>query len=206
MAEAKLRPINVGCFRFRINSISPLVMHKWSEKAKRMMEEKHAGRKTRARDKRDVDKECDDAAHMTTEGEYGFPAGAFKKCLINAAHKDIGIEKTLVKKAIFIRCSDTENVVALIEYDGPYCRQDVVRVGNGGTDLRYRPEFRDWGAEIECDVDQDLLTPEDLVNLINRAGFGIGLLEMRPERAGDYGRFEFDTDFGLVQFNPKGQK
>ena len=38
-----------------------------------------------------------------------------------------------------------------------------------------------------------MLTTDDIINLMNRAGFGVGLCEMRPEKGKEFGRFEVDT-------------
>jgi hypothetical protein len=67
------------------------------------------------------------------------------------------------------------------------------QVGMGQTDLRYRPEFRAWKFVVTCDVDSDALTEADVINLVNRAGFGVGIGEWRPEKGGEYGRFAIDT-------------
>ena len=74
----------------------------------------------------------------------------------------------------------------------------MVRVGIGSTDLRYRPYFYDWSCEISFEIDSELLTVGDLTALVDRAGFGVGILEMRPECGKDFGRFRVDTSFGVL--------
>jgi hypothetical protein len=112
--------------------------------------------------------------------------------LINAAHKDIGIEKTLVRKSFFIPCYD-QNGVLTMEADKPKMREDMVRVGMGSADIRYRPQFDSWSVRVRAEYDADLLNENDIINLVDRAGFGVGLNEMRPEKGGDFGRFRIDT-------------
>lgn len=189
---ATLKPIALKDIEFTIRGTSPLIQHKWSEKAKRQMREKQAGKKTKSREVRDPEKEVHDATHFTEQGEYGIPLEAIKKAIITAAHKDIGIEKTLVRKSLYIRSDDPGNILAM-KCDEPIMREDLVRVGAGSADLRYRPEFRNWSVRIKATFDSDNLQIDDLLNLVNRAGFGVGLHEMRPEKDGDYGRFEVDT-------------
>ena len=128
--------------------------------------------------------------YRTSKGEPGVPAMAIKSDIINAAHKDIGIEKTLVRKALFLRCG--EDVIPFDKYDEPTIREDCVRVGQGSADLRYRPEFKRWAVSLEFEIDAGLLQVKDLVNLVDRAGFGVGICEWRPEKGGEYGRFEVD--------------
>jgi hypothetical protein len=74
-------------------------------------------------------------------------------------------------------------------------REDTVRVGAGSTDLRYRPEFRNWSMILNFEFDAQSLTQPTILNLVQRAGFGVGLGEWRPEKGGEYGRFEVDVNF-----------
>ena len=71
-------------------------------------------------------------------------------------------------------------------------REDRVVIGKGSTDLRYRPQFDDWGIIVRCEFDADAVPPKALLKLFNRAGFGVGLGEMRPQKGKSYGRFEVD--------------
>lgn len=191
MAVINLKQIDQQTVTLTIRSLSPMIQHKWAEKAKIMMREKHAGKKTKTREIRDPNQEFEDATYRTDDGGYGFPAGALKAALITAAHKDIGIEKTLVRKSLFIQCLDANNVVEM-NTDAPVMREDMVRVGAGSADLRYRPHFKQWSAVISIDYDAEMLTTDDIINLVNRAGFGVGLCEMRPEKGKEFGRFEVD--------------
>ena len=179
----------------RITGMSSLIEHKWSKKAIRWMEDKHKGVKVKNREVRDPEQEFRDAAYVCEDGRFGFPAGGLKKCLIGAAHKDIGLEKTLLKKSLFILPDDTVNNLCGFESDEPLMRQDIVKVGMGATDLRYRPEFRNWSMIVRMEFDSQSLTQNTILNLIQRAGFGVGLGEMRPEKGGEYGRFEVDREF-----------
>ena len=188
----KLKPIQKMRVKIRIRGISPLIQHQWNEKAKQMMRDKHAGKKSKNRDVRDPVAEFESAMYRTEGGEYGVPAMAIKASIINAAHKDIGIEKTLVRKSLFLICKDKGMVIPM-DCDEPEMKEDTVRVGMGSTDLRYRPYFYKWAVDTEWEIDSQLLQVGDLVNLINRAGFGVGICEWRPENGGEFGRFEVDT-------------
>lgn len=184
-----LKPLNIDHLQVTIEGTSPLIQHKWAEKALEEMRAKHAGKKTKNRDIRDPEDEAKNAMYTTDDGQPGIPLLALKSALIGAAHKDIGIEKTLVRKAIFLMGGGVNMVIPLSEFSPPKIREDYVRVGMGGTDLRYRPQFDHWKVIIQIEYDSDLLQPADILNLINRAGFGIGICEWRPEKGGEFGRF-----------------
>ena len=179
----------------RIQGVSPLIQHKWSEKALNMLRDKHAGVKVKNRDVRVPEQEFKDAAYVCNDGRFGFPAGGIKKCLINAAHKDIGLEKTLLRKSLFILPDDINQNLCAIESDDPIMREDIVKVGQGSTDLRYRPEFRNWSIVIKIEFDSLSLTQKTILNLTQRAGFGVVLGEMRLAKSGEYGRFEVDQQY-----------
>lgn len=191
MTKATLNPIRRAEVQFTIKGTAPLITHNWDEKAKTMMREKQAGKKTKKREVREPERETEAACYRTKDGRYGIPGMGFKAALISAAHKDLGIEKTLVRKALFLKTSDPNKVLPM-DCSEPVMREDMVRVGAGSADIRYRPMFEEWFVPITLEVDMDLLTADDVLNLVNRAGFGIGLCEWRPEKNGEFGRFEID--------------
>jgi hypothetical protein len=197
MAAIHLKPIAKRKMTFGIRGTSPLIMHQWSEKAKREMRDKQQeGKKTKTREKRVPLDEAKAATYKTRDGLIGIPGMAFKSALVTAAHKDIGIEKTLVRKALFLVTDDPDKVLP-IDHSDPIVREDMVRVGMGSADLRYRPEFTTWTCLIELEVDSELLQAEDILALVDRAGFGVGICEWRPEKGGEYGRFEIDRDVAI---------
>jgi hypothetical protein len=190
--KLEITPIEPRKITFGIKGISPLIQNGWSEKAVRMLRMTAAERKKVEKVKKNPEEEAHDATHFTENGDYGIPAGAIKKCFINAAHQDMGIPKTLLRKALFIKSGDKYGVIPM-ECREPVVREDFVRVGQGRTDLRYRPMFDNWSLRVTVELDKSLITVDDLLKIVTRAGFSVGLLEWRPERDGDYGRFEIDT-------------
>ena len=200
-ASIKLVPQKLVEIVFRIIGTSPLIQHRWDEKMLQQMRNTHDGIKVKAGrgEKRDREGEFRRAAYVCENGKFGVPSGAIKKCILNAAHKDIGVERTLARSAIRVIATDVANNLVEMECDDPIMREDVVRVGQGGTDLRYRPEFRNWSIVVTCHIDKETVTTEAVLNLINRAGFGVGLQEWRPEKGGEYGCFEIDQSFTVQQ-------
>ncbi len=195
LKQVKLKPIQKKIVSVRLVGISPLVQHKWSEKARKMIRDKQGGKKTKERELRDPEQEGRDAMHTTEDGKPGVPAAAIKAAIINAAHKDLGIEKTLVRKALFVLPMGRDVVIPLTGNGKPLeveTVEDTVRVGQGSADLRYRPYITNWSLTIDMEINEELLQMQDVLFLLERAGFGVGLLERRPERGGDFGRFEVD--------------
>jgi len=215
--KLEVKPIVPKLISFWINGTSPLIQHKWSQKALAQLRMTAQERRKLPKVGRDPEAEASGAMYQLEDGSPAFPILSFKAALINAAHKDLGIEKTLVKKALFLPndayyrvAEDTiiEGVskhvllAPLYTESGPVIREDIVRVGNNQTDLRYRPEFADWSVNIVIQIDSDLLNEQDVINLVNRAGFSVGIGEWRPEKGGENGRFELDISQGIQEVNP----
>ena len=68
-------------------------------------------------------------------------------------------------------------------------RKDPVNV-QGNKDLRFRPEFRNWKAELLVKFDADRVTVEQIANLLNHGGQTVGVGEWRPEKNGTFGTFQ----------------
>lgn len=74
----------------------------------------------------------------------------------------------------------------------PSMREDVVRVGNGGADLRYRPQFLEWSTTLQVTYVTSALTRGSLLSLLDAGGMGVGVGEWRPEKRGDFGTYTID--------------
>lgn len=183
-----ITPVNLEKISFWITGTSPLITHAWSEKALGMLRMTAAERRKVPKTSRDPEKEALGAAYYTKSGDYGIPAMSVKSAMIEVAHKDTGLAKTVVRKALRFSSAG----VIPLECEEPTIREDIVRVGNQQTDLRYRPEFYPWSAQVALSFDSDLLSVNDVLNLVDRAGFSVGIGEWRPERNGEFGCFEVD--------------
>ena len=71
-------------------------------------------------------------------------------------------------------------------------REDAVTIGINTRGLAYRPEYRDWQLRIVIEFNPRLVSEEQLLALIDQAGWGVGICEGRPERSSalGWGRFE----------------
>jgi hypothetical protein len=83
----------------------------------------------------------------------------------------------------------------LIEIKGanPVMRQDMVKVGMGAADIRYRAEFSEWycDMQIRYNLNGDK-TIDQIVNILNAGGYCCGVGEWRPERDGQNGMYHVE--------------
>lgn len=174
---------------------TPLLVHRFSEKAKRMMLDAMQGRKT-PKEPKDPQAEYEAAFYRLSDGGYGFPALAFKDATVGGARfYGKQITMTALKQYLFFRGETGEDGRALARIIGePVMREDVVRVGRGGTDLRYRPEFREWTTILDVTYVTSALTRDSVLSLIDAGGMGVGVGEWRPEKNGDFGTYRIDPD------------
>lgn len=177
-----------------ITGISPLIVHAWSEKSKRMIADKQSGKaKNKKHELRNPEEDYENAKHKSPLGWEGFPAAGFKAAMIRGA-KMIGMEMKSTQTAFFIMadCEETQ----LIKIHGTSrMRTDMVRVGMGSSDIRYRPEYPTWYAELTIEFNAGVLSIEQIYQLVKAAGYGCGIGEMRPEKGKfNYGRFKLTNE------------
>lgn len=188
MAEAiELPKINVQHIRLTLIGDSPLICHRWSEKAKRQILDKQMKKAKGGKEAKDPERDYEDSLYRLPDGRYGFPAVAFKSAAVSAC-RFADMKMTEARGAFHV-------VGEMVEIDGePGPREDMVRVGMGAADIRYRGEFKTWRAAITVRFNASVLSAEQIVNLFNIAGFGVGIGEWRPEKDGSYGMFHVATD------------
>lgn len=166
---------------------SPLICHAWSEKAKRQMLDKQMKKAKTAKEAKDPERDYKESLYEHPDGGHGFPCVAFKSAAVGACRFSDGIKMTEARGAFHV-------VGELAKINGePSMREDMVRVGMGTADIRYRGEFKEWSVKLLVSYNADALSPEQIINLFNIAGFGVGVGEWRPEKDGSYGRFHVQT-------------
>jgi hypothetical protein len=171
---------------------TPLIVNKFSEKAKRQMLDAMQGRKTPKQPK-DPETEYEAALYRCKDDSPGFPAIGFKLATVDASRfygKDV--TKVGLRQFMFIFGEGHEEMARI---EGDYhMREDVVRVGQGGTDLRYRPEFPEWRTVLEVIYITSVLTRDSVLSLIDAGGMGVGIGEWRPAKDGIHGTYRIDPD------------
>lgn len=191
---AEISPIDGETLEIPIIGTAPLIMHNWSEKAKRMMLDNMQGRK-QPKEPKDPEAEYKAAFYLTKDDGYGFPVLAFKAATVEASRLyGKSVTKVALRQTLFFQGEYSEKAgQSLFPITGtPHMREDVVRVGMSGTDLRYRPEFPDWSTVLTVTYIRSSLTRESVLSLIDAAGLTVGVGEWRPERDGDFGTYRID--------------
>lgn len=213
----EIKPVEIKTVVVRIRGTAPLISHKWSEKAKKMILDKQTKEtKTKARDLKipvadfissaywlteeptgNSDEECEAAFLKAVENgaRWGFPVTAIKQATAMASSRnDIGIAATKIKGAFFIE-GEGPDMLAEIKGCIPHMREDMVRVGgiSKTADIRHRAQFDDWYMDLKLTYNVNgPITLEQIVNLINLGGFTCGIGEWRPEKDGSFGTYRVE--------------
>jgi hypothetical protein len=168
---------------------TPLITHQWSEKSRKEMRDKQTKRATKGREAKDPHAEFEGAIYRLRDGRCGMPAIAFKNAAVTACTSLADVTKVAARQAFHV-----EGEMVAIDAPSPTMREDMVRVGMGTADLRYRPEFSPWRVTLLVKFNAGVLSAEQVLNLFNVAGFAVGVGEWRPERDGNFGRFHVASE------------
>lgn len=197
--------IQTRSLQIRIVGDSPLIVHAWSEKAKRMILDKQQKKASAGKEVRNPVQEFIDSLYWLTEkpvgmddtkhdelmeaiqnGRFGFPTTAVKAAAIDGAFRSGAIpNKVSAQGAFFI---DGE----MLEIEGkPHMREDMVRLGGiaRAADLRYRGEFDTWAMMLNITYNERVISAEQIANMLTLGGFACGIGEWRPEKGGSFGMF-----------------
>ena len=185
---AVVHPANILSATFRVVGTAPYVQAKFSKKARdKMMIDMatpKSGKKSKAaREPRDYDSDFNQAQHRSTAGWNGIPCPAFRSAMVDAC-RTVNLVMTRAKMSVFVLpdgfdADDGTPLVKLIA-EAPERTEMLVRNDNGGADIRIRPMWRQWEADVTVEFDADMITAESVVNLLDRAGRQVGIGEGRP--------------------------
>jgi hypothetical protein len=191
-AEIAIDHIGAETLSVPIVGTTPLIVHRFSEKAKRQMLDNMQGRKSPKQPKDPVAEYEGSLYRMKGDG-YGFPAIAFKAATVGGARFYSQVTMTALKQYLFFPGEPGVDGQSLFRIEGePTMREDVVRVGRGGADLRYRGEFNEWRMLLTVTYVTSALTRASVLSLIDAGGMGVGVGEWRPEKDGDFGTYSID--------------
>lgn len=184
---------NFQTLKVRIEGTAPLMVHRFSEKLMNQIKEKQTAKDqvSRKRAPKDYKAEFNGARYISRQGWDGFYAGSIRNAMIAAARYVDGLQMTKAKGLFFVEADgfDKTDGTPLVRIIGPKPTHDTrpVRLESGVADLRNRPRFDKWSAELRIRFDADHISANDVVNLLARAGSQVGICEGRPGAPNSYG-------------------
>jgi hypothetical protein len=187
---------------------SALVVNRFSDKAREQMAATQKlgslGQKRRTKAPKDFDAAYEGAKHVSTAGWDGVAAAAFRHAMIGACRL-VGFKMTIAKLSIFIEPDGISrgDGLPLVRIEGtPEPFEMPVRNATGVADIRIRPRWHRWSANVRIRFDSEQFRDDEIVNLLMRAGMQCGICEGRPSSTMsnglDWGLFEIDKSKSIT--------
>lgn len=184
-----IQPANMVEVSVRIRQLTPYVQEAFSRRTIEEITTKMAtpaaaqkGKKARA--VRNYQEEFEQAQHKSVAGWVGIPCAAFRRGMVDAC-RTVSVVMVTAKMSIFVQpdgfdAQDGTPLVRLHSEKGPELKLIPVRNANGSVDMRARPMWHEWYADVRIRFDADMITAQSVVNLLDRCGQQVGIGAGRP--------------------------
>lgn len=201
----ELQPINIKTVEITIKGKTPLIVNNFDEKCKQQILDAQL-KKPKEKEVRNPMENFMRALYWITpmptefteesfekalkEGaKFGFPAKGIKSSIVSGAYRNKAVpDKVSLNGAFLIPQELIE-----IKYEEVVMRNDYVRIAHGGTDVRFRPEFKNWSMTFEIEYNENAYSIAQIINCINLGGFSVGIGEMRIEKGDNFGSYYVET-------------
>ena len=212
--------MNIKHVSIPIIGVSPLIVLRFSEKARNMMLDKQEGKaKSGKTPKKPLDLFKD--SYYRDKNGFLMPSICFKAAGVNCAN-DIEEKQTEMRRAFFvngIQCPGISGNMGVRIVAPPLAEENfsewdikhkselkwehslgcsmthaMVRNASGVADIRFRACWPVWTATLEIEFNESIISLEKLLMLFTVAGFGNGVGEWRPaskeSKTGTMGRWK----------------
>lgn len=204
-----IKALDIARVKIRIVGDTPLIVHAWDDKAKRMLlEAQMKTTKTKAKPPRDPYDDFINSMYwlegkpekstpeefekaVKNGAKWGFPVGAIKQAGNAAAYRNGWVKNQMALRGTYYLATEYGDM-AEIKGCVPELREDMVRIPSG-ADIRFRGEFRGWFMDLVLEYNRGAdMTLEQIVNVINAGGYSVGIGEWRPEKDGSFGKYHIE--------------
>jgi hypothetical protein len=199
----EISPISIKQAQVTIEGISPLLVHKFSEKARKEILDKCMQKSKSGREAKNPVQEFMQSLHWITPmpttyteeafeealqngAKFGFPATGIKQSAVSAAYRNgLTKDKVSIYGAFHVLGGE------LIEIQGtPIMREDYAVINNGAPEIRYRAEFPQWKMTFTISYNQSVYSLEQILTFLNFGGFSTGIGDWRVEKGGVHGMYK----------------
>lgn len=210
--QVVIKPMNRVQVTVKITGTAPYLQNRFSSANRdkmlaKQLEGSSQAKTRRAKPPKDLDALYRGSMHISQEGWHGIPATALRNAMIEACRL-AEFEMVRAKMCIFIVADglDAENLEPLVRLEGkPQQHIERVKIGMNQTDIAVRAIFPKWSANVTVEFDADVFRPVDVLNLLARAGWQVGIGAGRPlsKTSGGTGKGTFKLEGDAFQVNTK---
>lgn len=191
----RLQKLNIGQVRVEVVGRSPLIQNRFTEEAQKGISDKQEGKGRAEKVKKNPMVLAESRLYLLDpvrdDCKYGHPGVGFKNAIVRAG-ASTDWKMTDLKVAFFVLTGD-DGLVPIVGAEDWQLDSRRVVISRGTLDIRHRPRTpTGWRAVLDIEYNASVISAEELVNLVELAGFGVGVGEYRPfapASSGPYGRF-----------------
>jgi len=188
--QVTLQPLVKEQITVKIRGVSSLltdpmdmeVVERYDKKKSKQFSEK---------DTKSEEEKAKNKIYYTEDKKPGIPAAAFAKGMVAVAPYIDGLDMKLVRGSIRVMGNIIPLEFKKMVMNKTYGRSSGI---TKAPRLIIRPEFKEWSCRLEIIYNKSNISAEQIINLINWAGFQIGVGGFRPEKSGSYGQYEVVPD------------
>lgn len=186
----ELQPLLRERMQLRVKGLTSLLTEKMDMNVVERYDKKRSKQMSKKDDKPEEDK-LEGKIHYTDNGNIGFPASGFMKGMVEVAPYIDGLDKKLVRGSVRI----LENIIPINFKERAVNKTYGKTSGRKPTPrLILRPEFKEWSCTLDIMYNKSNISADQIVNLVNWAGFQRGLGAFAPRNGGTYGQYEVVTN------------
>jgi len=187
-----IKPLRIGKLKIKVIGRTPYLPEPMDMAVLDRYDKKKSNQ-TYDKDKLSEEDKSKEKYYYTQDGKKGIPARAFYNSMIRASSylfdkKDGGMRN--VKEGVNVMGD-----VLPLTYSKEVTLTHWGRTSGQSKAPRkiIRNSFEDWTCTLEIEYNQEQLSPENIINILNWAGFHIGVGGFRKEKTGNYGNFYVDV-------------
>lgn len=202
----QIQQIKIAYFNVRVEGDSPLIINHFNAKTEQQILDKHMGKAAQPKGDKDPVELFKDSLYRNGKGELCAKAewfkhgaifvadqGDFKKTQLRARFHTVGDLYPIIAPALKNPITEDDKIywkkIKEETAQGASMRRDMVRVGMNKPDVRFRAQFVKWAIDIKIAYNTSVISADQIINLINLAGFGSGCGEWRPQKNGSFGMY-----------------
>lgn len=186
--KINMQPIKIGKMQIKVVGKTPYMPEPMDMEVTERYDQKRS-KKSYKKDDISEEEKVKEKFYYTDDGKYGVPARAFYNAMIRASSylidkKDGGMRN--IKEGVVIKGG-----IIPLDYTDLTVKTHWGRMSGQTRAPRkiMRNEFHDWSCTLNIEFNEMQLSAEQVINVLNWAGFHIGVGGFRKEKCGNYGLF-----------------
>lgn len=204
--------IKIKIAQLTIVGDSPLLVHKFSEKAKAEILQKQMMKAKTIKEPKvpfkdfmmslhwitpmpNIDKVTDEEElekifnkAVKDGAKFGFPTTGIKQSAISASYRNGLVKNKVSIQGLFHIQGELAEITGNLRM-----REDYCKIPMGGADIVYRGEYETgWRCTFTVAFDSGAISLEQIVQMINLGGFACGIGDWRIEKGGNFGAFHVE--------------